>query len=284
MSDRASADLARTWLVDLVHEHRLSPTQRRVIQYMLDSLPDVAFASTVDIAEAAGVSQPTVTRLATALGYDGYPEFRGAIRDIVLSQRTASGDSPPPDPASSALLTEQQNVAALGRTIASERMQQAVDLLSASQQLGIIGLRASSALAEYLGYFARRVLPDVHVLNDSASMDDAILQLHANGATGVLAFVMPRYPDASVRALAYARRLGMSTVAIVDSPLVPFAKEVDVLLVAPVGTDLVFDSHAAAVVLAISLLDALAGQNPRRTQERLEAHEDLVERWAHPER
>jgi DNA-binding MurR/RpiR family transcriptional regulator len=115
-------------------------------------------------------------------------------------------------------------------------------------------------------------------------MDDSIMQLHRNGATAVLAFAMPRYPAATVEALAYARRLGMSTVAIVDTLLVPFAGEVDVLLVAPVGTDLVFDSHAAAVVLSISLLDALGSRDPHRTQELLEAHEELVDRWAHPER
>jgi hypothetical protein len=37
------------------------------------------------------------------------------------------------------------------------------------------------------------------------------------------------------------------------------------------------------VVLAISLLDAIANIDPQRTQERLEAHEALVERWAYEE-
>ena len=53
------------------------------------------------------------------------------------------------------------------------------------------------------------------------------------------------------------------------------------MLVAPVGTGLVFDSHAAVVVLAISLLDAIAATDPRRTQERLDAHEALVDRWVY---
>ncbi|WP_026552343.1 MurR/RpiR family transcriptional regulator [Arthrobacter sp. H20] len=282
LSDQSSADRAHDWLVNLAHQHRVSPTQRRVIQYMLASLPDVAFASTIDVAEAAGVSQPTVTRLATALGYPGYLEFRSAIRDVVRG-RTAPlngvGVVPP-----TILECEQQNIGALERTVASDQMRRAVDLLAATQPLGIIGLRVSAALAEYLGYFARRVLPDVHVLSDAASMDDSVLQLHRNGATAVVAFVMPRYPAATVRALAQARALGMATVAIVDSPLVPFANDVDALLVAPVGADLVFDSHAAAVVLSISLLDALAARDPHRTQELLEAHEELVERWAHPPR
>jgi DNA-binding MurR/RpiR family transcriptional regulator len=284
MSDAGTTDRARSWLINLAHEHRVSPTQRRVIQYMLAALPGVAFASTIEVAEAAGVSQPTVTRLASALGYPGYPEFRGAIRDMVLSQSTAAEKPTVHDLPATALSSEQQNLAELERMIGSDAMRRAVDLLAATQPLGIIGLRASAALADYLGYFAGRVLPDVHVLKDAASMDDDILQLHLNGASAVVAFVMPRYPDATVRALASARRLGMATVAIVDSPLIPFAGDVDAVLVAPVGTDLVFDSHAGAVVLAIALLDAIAGRDSHRTQERLEAHEELVEHWVYPER
>ena len=280
MNEDASADAAHNWLVELAHKHHVSPTQRRVIQYMLGSLPEVAFASTIDVASAAGVSQPTVTRLATALGYSSYPEFRNAIRLVLRSGSGSANGSTIHDYAATKLGFEQQNIAALERTIAAEPMRRAVDLLAKTKPLGIIGLRVSSALAEYLGYFANRVLPDVHVLNDAASMHDDVLQLRLDGATAVLAFVMPRYPTATLEALAYARRLGMATVAIVDCPVVPFIDDVDALLVAPVGTDLVFDSHAAAVVLAISLLDALASQHPERTQERLEAHEDLVEHWS----
>ncbi|RWZ52952.1 MurR/RpiR family transcriptional regulator [Labedella phragmitis] len=284
MNDRPAIERTRAWLLGLVHENRLSPTQRRTIHYMLDSLADVAFASTVDVAAAAGVSQPTVTRLATALGFSGYPEFRSALRDELFDPTDSDQDAPVLSSSSAALASEQDNIASLEHTLSSERMTRAVDVLAGTQPLGIVGLRASSALAEYFGYFARRVLPDVHVLNEAATLDDGILQLHRNGASAVLAFVMPRYPSATVRALADAKRLGMATVAIVDTPLVSFADDVDSLLVAPVGTDLVFDSHAASIVLAISLLDAIAGRDARRTQERLEEHEELVERWAHPER
>src|SRR3954451_24229145 len=76
---------AEDWLLDLAQRHRLSPTQRRIVQRMLGMFPDVAFRSTVEIAEQTGVSQPTVTRLATALGFAGFPEFRAALRDVVLA-------------------------------------------------------------------------------------------------------------------------------------------------------------------------------------------------------
>ena len=274
----------RGWLIDRVHEHRLSPTQRRVVQHMLDSMPQVAFASTIDMAEAAGVSQPTVTRIATALGFTGYAEFRNAARDAVLSATppaaVGAGSTSATTPGA-ALAHERQNLRTLEATISSDAMRRAVGLLADSRPLGVVGLRVSAALANYLGYLAQRIMPDVHVLDDASALDDGLTQLHLDGATTLLVFAMPRYPAATVRALVRARELGMTTIGVVDTPLVPFADLIDVRLVAPVGQDLVFDSHAAAVTLSIALLEGVAAQDARRTRTRLEAHEERVGEWEH---
>lgn len=275
LEKRLDTGRAEDWLLDLAQRHRLSPTQRQIVQRMLGMFPEVAFLSTIEIAERTGVSQPTVTRLATALGFAGYPEFRAAMRQVVLSR---DGDIPDRH---SAVDLEVANLAALKRVLDADPMTSAVRLLAATSPLGVIGLRASAALAGYFGYFAQRVLPAVHVETDASCLDDTLLTLRHQGASAVLVFAMPRYPAATIEALRLARRLGLATVVVTDNPLVPFAAEVDVLLVAPVGTGLLFDSHAAVVVLAISLLDAIAGTDPERTQQRLEAHEALVDRWAY---
>jgi len=274
------ADTARAedWLLALAQQHRLSPAQRQIVQRMLGMFPDVAFLSTIEIAERTGVSQPTVTRLATALGFAGFPEFRAALRDVVV------GLAPAPSlPGVPAVDQEIANLDALKRTLDSDRARLAVRLLAGTTPLGVIGLRASAALAQYFGYFARRVIPAVVVCTDAGTVDDTVLELHEQGAGAVLIFAMPRYPAAAVGAIRLARQLGLQTVVVTDSALAPFAPDADMLLVAPVGTGLVFDSHAAAVVLAISLLDAIAGTDPRRTQQRLEAHEALIDRWALPD-
>ncbi|XVU21385.1 MurR/RpiR family transcriptional regulator [Actinoplanes sp. CA-054009] len=271
---------AEDWLLDLARRHRLSPSQRQIVQRMLGMFPDVAFLSTIEISKRAGVSQPTVTRLATALGFAGYPDFRAALRDAVLAPTaTPAPGARIPLPRHSAIEQETVNVAGLARAV--RRMPAAVEALAATSPLGVVGLRASAALADYFGYFARRALPAVRVCTDAGSADDFVLQLREEGASAALFFAMPRYPAGTVAAMRLARGLGLTTVVIADTALAPFAGDADVLLVAPVGTGLVFDSHAAVVVLAVSLLDAIAATDPVRTQERLEAHEALVDRWVY---
>src|ERR1700753_2404957 len=78
-------------LLTLLDGRRLSPAQRRIAQYLLDHMPDAAFLSSVVLARRAGVSQPSVTRFAAALGFSGYPAFRDALREIALDVPVAGG-------------------------------------------------------------------------------------------------------------------------------------------------------------------------------------------------
>src|SRR4028118_2001930 len=70
---------------------RLSPTQRRVARYVADHPREAPFLSSVELASRAGVSQPTVTRLAVALGYGGYGEFQRDLRRVGLGTAAGGG-------------------------------------------------------------------------------------------------------------------------------------------------------------------------------------------------
>src|SRR5689334_11369408 len=121
----ADTGRAEDWLLSLAQRHRLSPTQRQIVQRMLGMFPGVAFLSTIEIAERTGVSQPTVTRLATALGFAGFPEFRAALREVVVEI------SPAPDRQSvPAVDQEIANLESLKRTLDGDRMREAVRLLA----------------------------------------------------------------------------------------------------------------------------------------------------------
>lgn len=269
---------ARDWLVELCHHHRLSPTQRRVAQFFIDTMPDAAFLSAVEVASRAGVSQPTVTRFASTLGFSSYPAFRGAVRKVVLQGEPRSVTVvPTTDP----VADEQMNLETLRDTLRSPAMAAAVRTLAAADVLGVVGMRLSATLATYVGYFARRIVNDVRVLTESDTAEDELVQLRESGNAAVLVLAMPRHPQSTVRTLRRARAMGIPTVLVVDTPMVDFALDADHVLVAPVSTGMVFDSHAAPTVLAMALVDGIASAHPRRTQERLEAHEALVDSWAY---
>jgi DNA-binding MurR/RpiR family transcriptional regulator len=283
-------------LLTLLDGRRLSPAQRRIAQYLLDHMPDSAFLSSVVLAGRAGVSQPSVTRFAAALGFSGYPAFRDALRAIALdvpgaaTMAGAAGLSgrPGPDgpaagrddagsPMQAAVADEMVNLQALHELLADPRVVTGLAReLVASVPLAVLGLRISAPLAEYFSFAARRIHPDVRCLTFGGSVVfDALLHVSEAGGKWLVAFALPRYPAETVQALRFARRLGMRTAVISDVRFVPFAGDADVLLPAGVGTRLLFDSHAAPAVLAGVIVQAMADADPERAQERLREHEQL---------
>jgi DNA-binding MurR/RpiR family transcriptional regulator len=287
-------------LLMLLDGRRLSPAQRRIAQYLLDHMPDSAFLSSVVLARRAGVSQPSVTRFAAALGFSGYPAFRDALRAIALDTPGAATLAGPaglhgPDgrpgpggpaaagrddaghPMQAAVADEIANLQALRELLADPRVVTGLAReLVTSVPLAVLGLRISAPLAEYFSFAARRIHPDVRCLTFGGSVVfDALLHVSEAGGKWLVAFALPRYPAETVQALRFARRLGMRTAVISDVRFVPFAGDADVLLPAGVGTRLLFDSHAAPAVLAGVILQAMADADPERAQERLREHEQL---------
>jgi DNA-binding MurR/RpiR family transcriptional regulator len=267
-------------MLDLFQGARLTPTQRRIAHSLVQHAAAAAYLSAAEVADLAGVSQPSVTRFAMALGYPGYPALRRELR-------TLAGVTSPPDS-----VTEGGN--ALQRALRAEathlgRIAEQLDdpnavitagaLLAASRPLPVLGLRAAAPLAGYFGYFAAKVHPDVRVLDTGGTLLlDRLDQARAAGAGAMLAVVLPRYPRETLDAVREARAAGLAIVALTDSAVSPAAELADVVLPAPVGTQLVFDLHTGPMALAMVLLQAMCDAAPEATQRRLEDSEAAAAR------
>lgn len=265
-------------VLDLFHGVRLTPTQRRIAHCLVQHAAAASYLSAAEVAELAGVSQPSVTRFAVALGHDGYPALRRRLRELTASG--AGGDGGDGNELQRAVRTEMANLDRLAGELADrDRIAAAGQLLAASRPLPVLGLRAAAPLAAYFAYFAAKVHPDVRVLDDCGSLlTDRLEQAAASGASALLAFVLPRYPRETFEALREARDAGLTVVAITDSPVSPATEYAELVLPAAVGTDLVFDLHTAPMTLAMVVLQAICDASPADTQARLEAFESSAAR------
>ncbi|MFF4585285.1 MurR/RpiR family transcriptional regulator [Streptomyces sp. NPDC001388] len=259
----------------------LSPGQRRIAQYLIEHLTEAAFLSITDLAERVGVSQPSVTRFAAAVGFSGYPALREKLQSIALG--TLGGPAPAEvnrsNELQAAVDAEIENLENLRRDFADpDRVIEIGRALSQSTPLTILGLRISASLAEYFAYAARRVHPDVRLVTRGGSVAyDALLQSREAGGTWVLAFSMPRHAQETLTAVRVARSAGLKVALVTDLALGPVADEADVTFATGTGSRLVFDSYAAPGVMAAALLQAMTDAGPERTQARLEEYEQIAE-------
>lgn len=256
----------------LFEGQRLTPTQRRIAHSMVRRAADAPFLSSVELAELAGVSQPSVTRFAVALGFDGYPALRKHLREVAPDGAAGGGAVEETlNEYQQAVRAEIENLQHLAELLADQGpVERAGRLLAGSRPLPVLGLRAASSQARGFGYFAAKVHPDVRVLDEGGSMlHDRIDAARRAGATALMCFALPRHPREVVDALGYAQARGLTVVTVADSAFAPVAKHSDVLIPAAVGTGLAFDTACAPMLLGRVLLEAMCDGLPE-AQARLE--------------
>ncbi|PAM99392.1 MurR/RpiR family transcriptional regulator [Streptomyces sp. Alain-F2R5] len=253
----------------LFEGHRLTPTQRRIAHSMVRRASEVPFLSSVELAELAGVSQPSVTRFAVALGFDGYPALRRHLREVAPAEPVAESGSC--NEYQQAVEAEIENLRHLAEALADPGpVREAGRTLAASRPLPVLGLRAAAAQARGFAYFAAKVHADVRLLDEGGTMlHDRIDAAVRAGASALLCFALPRHPREVVDALAHAKEAGLTVVTVADSAFAPVAKVSDMLLPAAVGTGLAFDTACAPMLLGRVLLESMCDDLPD-AQARLE--------------
>jgi DNA-binding MurR/RpiR family transcriptional regulator len=265
-------------VLDLFHGARLTPTQRRIAHCLMEHAQRVAYLSASEVADLAGVSQPSVTRFAMALGYEGYPALRKELRWLAVDE--APQQESEHNPMQLAVQAEADHLVRLRDQLGRlDDVERAARLLVETPVLAVIGLRAAAPLVGYFGYFAAKVRPDVRILDTGGTnLLDRLDQARHAGASAVLAVVLPRYPRESLDAIREAKAAGLAVVVITDSAVSPAAEAADVALPAAVGTQLVFDLHTGPMAMAMVLLQAMCDADPEPAQRRLEEFEATATR------
>ena len=70
---------------------RLSKGHRKIAEYIVEHYDKAVFMTASKLGEKVGVSESTVVRFASELGYGGYPEMQKAIGEAMRNQLTAAG-------------------------------------------------------------------------------------------------------------------------------------------------------------------------------------------------
>ena len=237
-----------------------SKGQRLIAKYIEEHSDKVAFMTASRLGATVGVSESTVVRFATEIGYSGYPALQQAMQEMIRSQLTSvqrlemTSSNIAPERLLDAVL--EQDIDILRRTketVNREDFYRAADALQRAQRVYILGAGSSLALATFLSHYFRLVFDTVHLVE--ATSEATILQqmIHAGEGDAIIAISFPRYSKKAAKALQYASDRGVSTIAITDSPLSPLARHASHVLLA--RSDMV--SFVDSLVGPLSLINAL---------------------------
>ncbi|WP_235839987.1 MurR/RpiR family transcriptional regulator [Derxia lacustris] len=182
--------------VDAARE-RFSRAELKVADYIGEHRDAVVSMSIGALANAVGVSQPTIVRFCLASGYRGYKEFKLELaRSLVRGMRYVHSDVAPGD-STDAMVQKvtQKNIAALIKLAAQldiAALDQAADILAAAHRIEFYGLGNSGIVAQDAQHkFFRLGVPtvaysDPHVHGMAAALlkpGDAVVAISTSGRT-----------------------------------------------------------------------------------------------------
>jgi len=237
----------------------LTPKGRILGNYVVQHPRKVVFMTTKELAEACMVSEATVVRFVSQLGYGTYGVFLQALRDLVNTGMTLQDrvDLPGLKGAAGDLLgrvmsEEMENMRQLYQTVDRQTLDIFVDQLERAPAVYVAGSRLSYTFAYYFGWSLAKVRKGVNILKGS---DSTAFDRLNNAIPDALVVIMAtsRYPNELIRLAKVTRRLGHSLFVIADSPLCPLFPFAHKQLVVP-AQSIPYIGYIAAMSSVISYL------------------------------
>lgn len=237
-----------------------SKGQKQIARYILEHYDKAAFMTASRLGVTVGVSESTVVRFATELGYDGYPHLQRALQEMIRNKLTSvqrmevAGDRMGGrDVLQTVLHADTDMIRVTLDEIDRDAFQGAVDALMSAKRIYILGVRSSSALASFLGFYFNLLFENVTLVHTN-SVSEIFEQVLRVGPGDVLFGIsFPRYSKRTLSAMKYARDRGARVIALTDSQLSPLARVADHVLLA--RSDMA--SFVDSLVAPLSVINAL---------------------------
>lgn len=263
--------------------HSFSKGQKRIAHYIEEHYDKAAFMTASKLGETVGVSESTVVRFATELGYEGYPKLQKAMQEMIRNKLTSvqrievTTTRIGNDNVLDSVLN--QDIEKIRRTIeetSHEDFNRAVDGICNAKRIYIFGVRSTAAIANFLAYYFELIFDNVRVVNttSSASAYEHIFRISENDVMIGISF--PRYSSMAVEAMDFARSRGAHAIAITDSMASPLVQSADSILIARSDMASIVDS----LVAPLSLINALIVATVLKKKEEVsENFRQLEEVW-----
>lgn len=245
----------------------LSKSHRRIAAYIATEYDKAVFMTAGVLGEKCGVSESTVVRFASAMGYEGYPELREALRSLVRQRLTSeqrfaiAGGIDQCDVLATVLKNDAQNIRKTVEALSQADFDDVVKRLLAARRIYVMGLRSAAPLAQFMYHYLNQIFEDVVLVSNTTG--DVFEEISRIGTKDVLVGISyPRYSTRTLECMRFARQNGAQVVGMTDGEMSPLMDVSDVCLCA--CTDMAsFVDSLAAPLSVINALVVSAGLHRR---------------------
>lgn len=259
---------------------RRSKGYKAIAEYIAEHTGEAVFMTAGAIASEVGVSESTVVRFASSLGYDGYPEFHKALSDWMQEQIKENGGpiKIASNTSESAIIQKvlASDIKKINDTIGNvdvSAFEMAVELLLSAKQIYIMGLRNCEALAHFLAFYLQMIRGNVILINTSSTTEFFEQMIRIGKDDVFVGIGFPRYSMRTLKAMEFANDRKSKVIAITDNEHSPMKMYSSCNLFAASDSATFIDSMVAPMSLINALLTAICMKKPGEIKKNLKTLE-----------
>ena len=260
-----------------------SKGQRRIAAYIEEHYDAAAFMTAAKLGEVVGVSESTVVRFATQIGYEGYPYLQKAMQEMIRDKLNSVqrievttgriGDS---DVVESVLNQDIDKIKRTIEEVSREDFSKTVKAIINAENIYVFGVKSASYIASFFAYYLELIFGNVHMLDSTSKTSTYEKLFRITDRDVMIGISFPRYSTMAVDAMNFAHERGAEVVAITDSMISPLVTNADEVLLARSDIASVVDTLVAPLSLINALLVAIVIE---RKDDIIRTFSDLEKVW-----
>lgn len=234
------------------------------------------------LGEELSISESTVVRFASGLGYEGYPEFQKALADWVKNKlsNVQKMDVKYANHSQSEILTSvlEADIEKLQDTIGNldaDAFETAVNVILGAENVYIIGLRSCAPLAEFLQFYLNMIRGNVTLLNSTSVSETFEQMIRISDKDVMIGISFPRYSMRTLKAMEFANDRNAKVISLTDSIHSPMCLYSSCNLLARSDMVSIVDSLVAPLSVINALVVALCLKKPQDVKTNLENLESV---------
>ena len=273
-----------TDLITKINENygKMSKGQKLLANYIIDNYDKAVFLTAAKLGEIIGVSESTVVRFASFIGYKGYPEFQQALEGMVRTKLNTSdrieitnGGIEQNGVLRTVLSSDALKIKNTMETIDEAAFDNAIEAINSARRIYIVGIRTCAPLASFLAFYLNMIYDNVVNLQTSSTSELFEQMIHINEEDCIIGISFPRYSMRTLKALEFANNRRANVITITDSIHSPMNLYSSCNLVAESEMHSVVDSLVAPLSVINALIVELCNRNQSTVANNLEMVENV---------
>lgn len=264
-----------------------SKGQKRIAAYILENYDKAAFMTASKLGKLVNVSESTVVRFASELGYDGYPGMQRALQEMIRSRLTStqriqfsgprfSGQ----DLLGTVLQSDIERLREMVNRADRAQFAAATEQILAAKHIYIVGARSSAFVAGYLNFYLHLFFENVTLVQAHAAGEIFEQMFRIGPDDAVIAISFPRYSTVTLSSVKFARDRGATVIAVTDSEMAPIYQMAQAALLAPCEMISFVDSMVAPLSILNALVLALAQRMEKDVSATFEELENIWDEYS----